>query len=56
VARDDPKLVPVLPDLIIRRAYWSSYHETARDLMRVRTVADFLKELVGEESGIFVRM
>ncbi|TWF53419.1 LysR family transcriptional regulator [Neorhizobium alkalisoli] len=55
VARDYAELVPVLPKLVIRRAYWSSYHESARDLMRVRTVADFLKEIVGGEGGIFVR-
>ncbi|MGO7036339.1 hypothetical protein ACCT19_36765, partial [Rhizobium ruizarguesonis] len=37
-----------------RRAYWTTYHETARDLLRVRSVADFLQELVSAERHIFL--
>ncbi|WP_105418466.1 MULTISPECIES: LysR family transcriptional regulator [Neorhizobium] len=54
VARQYPELVRVLPETIIRRSYWTTYHETTRDLMRLRTVVEFLKELVDGESYIFV--
>ncbi len=54
VARQYPELVRVLPETVIRRSYWTTYHETTRDLMRLRTVVEFLKELVEEEGHIFV--
>ncbi|MBP2560016.1 DNA-binding transcriptional LysR family regulator [Neorhizobium galegae] len=54
VARQYPELVRVLPQTVIRRSYWTTYHETTRDLMRLRTVVEFLKELVDGESHIFV--
>ncbi|MGK6314045.1 LysR family transcriptional regulator [Neorhizobium sp. DT-125] len=53
VARQYPELVRVLPEIVIRRSYWTTYHETTRDLMRLRAVVEFLKELVAEEGGIF---
>jgi DNA-binding transcriptional LysR family regulator len=54
VARQYPELVRVLPETVIRRSYWTTYHETTRDLMRLRTVVEFLKELIDEEGHIFV--
>ncbi|KAA0699570.1 LysR family transcriptional regulator [Neorhizobium sp. P12A] len=54
IARQYPELVRILPDISIRRAYWTTYHESARDLVRVRTVVDFLQELVGGERQIFL--
>ncbi|WEZ84346.1 LysR family transcriptional regulator [Rhizobium sp. 32-5/1] len=54
IARQYPELVRILPDTVIRRAYWTTYHESARDLVRVRTVADFLQELVTAEHRIFL--
>jgi DNA-binding transcriptional LysR family regulator len=54
VARQYPELVRVLPETVIRRSYWTTYHETTRDLMRLRTVVEFLKELVDDEGHIFV--
>ena len=54
IARQTPELVKVLPDLKIRRAYWTTYHESARDLVRVRTVADFIQELVAAEHAVFL--
>ncbi|MGR9308246.1 LysR family transcriptional regulator [Rhizobium leguminosarum] len=54
IARQYPELQRILPDVSIRRAYWTTYHETARDLMRVRTVADFVQELVSAERHIFL--
>ncbi|MGO7587563.1 LysR family transcriptional regulator [Rhizobium leguminosarum] len=54
IARQYPELQRILPEVSIRRAYWTTYHETARDLMRVRSVADFLQELVNAERHIFL--
>lgn len=54
IARQYHELVRILPDVSIRRAYWTTYHESARDLLRVRSVIDFLQELVDEERQIFL--
>ena len=54
IARQYPELQRILPEISIRRAYWTTYHETARDLVRVRSVADFLQELVSAERQIFL--
>ncbi|WP_429812390.1 LysR family transcriptional regulator [Ensifer sp. B1-9] len=54
IARHTPELKRVLPETTIRRAYWTTYHESARDLVRVRTVVAFLQELVTAEHQIFV--
>ena len=54
IARQYPSLVRILPDVSIRRAYWTIYHESARDLARVRMVSDFLHELVREQRQIFL--
>jgi DNA-binding transcriptional LysR family regulator len=53
IAAQDVDLIRLLPEVSIKRAYWTVYHETARDLVRVRTVVQFLQELVGEERRIF---
>ncbi|MCS3738828.1 LysR family transcriptional regulator [Rhizobium sp. BK661] len=54
IARQHPALVRILPDISIRRAYWTTFHESARELVRVRTVSDFLQELVAAERHIFL--
>lgn len=54
IARQHPELVRILPGTVIRRAYWTTYHESSRDLMRLRVVVDFLNELVQGERHIFV--
>ncbi len=54
IARQYPELIRILPETTIRRGYWTTYHESARELVRVRTVVDFLQELVTEEHGIFI--
>ncbi len=54
IARHHGELVRLLPDISIRRAYWTIYHESARDLARVRMVSDFLHDLVREERQIFL--
>jgi DNA-binding transcriptional LysR family regulator len=54
IARQHPELVRILPDVVIRRSYWTTYHESARELVRVRTVAGFLQEIVADERHIFL--
>jgi len=54
IARQYPELVRLLPATSIRRAYWTTWHESARDLVRVRTVAEFVQELVRKEHAMFL--
>ena len=54
IARQHAELVRILPEITIRRAYWTTYHESARELVRVRTVVQFLQELADENRRIFV--
>ncbi|MHB0954022.1 MAG: LysR family transcriptional regulator [Allorhizobium sp.] len=54
IARQYPELCRILPEVAIRRAYWTTYHESARELVRVRTVVQFLQELVDENRQIFL--
>ena len=53
IARQYPDLVRVMPQTSIQRTYWTIFHESARDLVRIRIVADFLHEIVREERGIW---
>jgi DNA-binding transcriptional LysR family regulator len=54
VARQYPELERILPDVSIKRTYWTIFHESARELARVRTVASFLQEIVEAEREIFL--
>lgn len=54
IARQHSELIRLLPGTSIRRAYWTTFHESARDLVRVRTVAEFVQELVRQEHAIFL--
>jgi len=52
VAKDDPRLAPVLPEaLSLERSYWLSIHEDLASLPRIRAVAEFLRELVKARRG-----
>jgi DNA-binding transcriptional LysR family regulator len=53
IARQYPDLVRVMPATAIQRTYWTIFHESARDLARIRIVADFLHEIVRQERGIW---
>lgn len=53
IARNDPSLVRLLPEISIRRSYWTAYHENARQLARVRTVVRFLQDTVAKERRSF---
>ncbi len=54
IGRQHSELVRILPDISIQRAYWTTYHESSRDLMRIKTLVDFLNMIVHEERSIFV--
>jgi DNA-binding transcriptional LysR family regulator len=53
IARQFSDLVRVMPDTSIQRTYWTVFHESARELARIRIVADFLHEIVRDERGIW---
>lgn len=44
LARREPELVRVLPQVSLTRSYWLLTHADARDLVRVQVVADFILE------------
>lgn len=48
-------LVPVLPNLSVKRSYWVVYHESLRDLARVSAGVAFLNEVVRRERQCFRR-
>jgi len=54
IAGQYSELMRIMPHIGISRSYWTAYHESARQLVRVRTVVDFLQELVAEERRIFI--
>ena len=53
IARADETLVPVLPGLKLRRAYWMVTHESSRPLRHVQAVQDFLRDQVSKDRAIF---
>lgn len=54
IARSQPDLVRILPEVTATRSYWIAYHETLRDTARVQAVAAFLGDLVREARGAFL--
>lgn len=55
VAAQDPGLIRVLPQTRYERSYWLVTHADARDLLRVRAVADFIVEEVNAARALFQR-
>lgn len=53
VAAQDRGLVRVLPGICYERSYWLVTHADARDLMRVRAVADFIVAEVAAARPLF---
>lgn len=50
----DPGLVRVLPDQVEEmRTYWLSVHPDAQGLPNVRTVIDFVLEIIREKKALF---
>lgn len=54
IARKDPSLVPVLPQVRLTRAYWMVTHESSRPLRHVAAVQDFLRDLVTRDRAMFL--
>ena len=54
IARNDPDLIRILPDTTIQRAYWTTWHESARELLRVKTVIEWLQYQVKLNRSIFL--
>lgn len=54
LARRDKGLEPILPEARILRSYWIAFHETLRDMARVRAVAEFLTEIARESRAEFL--
>lgn len=53
MARGDSQLTRVLPQVTLRRAYWTVVHETVRDLARIRTVLDTIFDCIADERSTF---
>jgi len=53
IARTDPSLVPVLPEMKLKRAYWMVTHESSRPLRHVAAVQDFLRDQVARDKAMF---
>jgi len=53
IARRHSNLVQVLPERVIRRAYWMAYHESVRTLARITEAARFIGEEVERERDCF---
>lgn len=54
IAAGDADLRRILPQCRIERSYFIVYHEAARDLARIRTVADFISDMTHAQKGIFL--
>lgn len=53
MARDDPNLVAVLPEVRLVRSYWLIAHAETRDLLRVKLVTEFLTQQVAAAGEAF---
>ncbi|WP_420408388.1 LysR family transcriptional regulator [Hoeflea sp.] len=53
IAGPDPHLIRVLPGHRIGRSYFMVYHESARDLARVRIVADHIQTIAQSHKAMF---
>lgn len=53
MASSYPELDIVLPELALRRSYWTVVHEDLRGIRRISVVADFLTEIVARDRTLF---
>lgn len=53
MARHDPRLVPVLPNEVLTRSYWTVMHEDQRKVRRIAIVAAFLAEMIERDAALF---
>ena len=54
LARMHPDLVQVLPEHAVGRSYWIVYHESLRNIRRVKAVVDFIAEETERERDLFL--
>ena len=54
LASDDNSLVRLFPSSTISRSYWLAYHESQKNLERIKVVSNFLTEIVSSERSIFI--
>ncbi|GKX35205.1 MAG: transcriptional regulator [Rhizobiaceae bacterium MnEN-MB40S] len=54
IARPYDDLAPVLPDLRVDRSYWIVYHESLRNIRRIKTVVDFIAAETEREKQQFI--
>jgi DNA-binding transcriptional LysR family regulator len=55
LAQGNPGLVPVLPELSVKRSYWIVHHESLKGLARIKAATGFLNDAVKAQAGRFVR-
>ncbi|GAA0782271.1 LysR family transcriptional regulator [Roseibium denhamense] len=53
IARADMDLVPLLPEMKLRRAYWMVTHESSRPLRHIAAVQAFLRDQVAKDKAMF---
>jgi molybdate transport repressor ModE-like protein len=53
MAQRDDDLVPVLPQHLLGRSYWTVMHEDLRKIRRIAVVASFLAEIVQRDGAVF---
>ncbi|WP_297112951.1 LysR family transcriptional regulator [uncultured Devosia sp.] len=54
MARRDRDLVPLLPQHVLTRSYWTVLHEDLRSIRRVGLVSEFLAEIVNHDRALFI--
>ena len=54
IARPYDDLAPVLPELRVDRSYWIVYHESLRNIRRIKTVVDFIAAEAEREKHQFI--
>lgn len=55
MAAGRPELVPLLPEVVVTRTYWTVWHENLRTAPRVQAVVEFLDRAARGERHRFVR-
>ncbi len=53
MAQRDDELVPVMPQHLLSRSYWTVMHEDLRKIRRIAMVASFLAEIVQRDGAVF---
>ena len=53
LAVHDESLVRIFPSSTISRSYWLAYHESQKDLDRIKVVSNFLTQIVSSKNTIF---